>query len=137
MSLLKKVNRTQIDASLLVEANAAHADLPEKDRQDVTATGLAFIKLLHAKSLPDKRRRALLLAIQFRLEALARLEVHKHVELGGWTIPSREEGMVFASQELFEAAAQEPLVEIDGEARFNKESFCMRLLALSKEHGNA
>lgn len=137
LSILDEVNRTPIDATLLVEANAAHAALPEKDRQDETATGLIFIKLLASKSYSGKQRRALSLAIQFRLEALDRLQMHKHTEFDAWTLPNREEGVLFLSQELFEAAAQEPLIEIDGEAHFNKESFLERLLALSEGRGSA
>ncbi|KXG87593.1 hypothetical protein ATO67_18270 [Agrobacterium bohemicum] len=134
---MDEVNETRIDASLLVEANAAHAALPEKDRQDGTATALAFSRLLDNKPVSGKERRALLRAIQFRLEALARLEMHGHSQLGAWTLPSTDKDAIYGSELLFEAAAQEPLVEINDEAHFNSESFFSRLLALSEAKGSA
>ena len=96
----------------------------------------ASFKMLHEKDLPGEDEPELVLAISFRLQALARVGLQGHPQLRGWSMPGHEPGMVFAHRELFEAAAAEPLVEVEGKAVFEPKSFFRRLLELSEEHGH-
>jgi hypothetical protein len=52
-------------------------------------------------------------------------------------MPGDEKGLVLAHEDLFKAAALEPLLARDGQSVFEPESFTKRLLEISKEHGSA
>ncbi len=52
-------------------------------------------------------------------------------------MPGGKEGLIVVHADLFKAAAEEPLVEIDGELNFIEESFFQRLLYITKEVGHA
>ena len=137
MDIIKRVNSTLIEPDLLIEANRVHVELPVEDRQDMTAWTIEFCKILDEYDVSEKRRHNLLLAINFRLEALAHLENENHTESGGWIMSGDTEGKTFAHEDLFRAAAATPLIEVDGRAGFNPQSFFQCLLRLSEERGSA
>jgi hypothetical protein len=92
------------------------------------------VKRVHELDLPDEQRGDLAMAINFRLMALARL-----MEKGGgrgWTAPGKE-GCTFVHEELVQAAAEEPMIEVESQITFDPESFHRRLLALAEPHGEA
>lgn len=137
MNIIDQINKTQMPAELLIEANEAHSQLSKEDRRDKTARTIAFIKVLDELDYSDVRSQNLLPAIGFRLTALARLELAEHPEGKAWSLPGSEEGLVYAHEDLFKAAAAEPLIEMDGQVYFDRDSFYRRLLSLTEQHGNA
>lgn len=137
MNIIDRINRTQMPVELLIEANEAHAELSKEDRRDSVARTVAFIKMLDEKDYSDKRRQDLLLGIEFRLTALARLELAEYPEGKAWSLPGDEKGLVYAHEDLFKAAAAEPIIEMDDQPGFDRDSFFRRLLSLTEQHGNA
>lgn len=92
--------------------------------------------MLDLKGLGAKKRADLVLAIDFRLTALARL-LQAH-QVRGWTLPANDEGTDFIHRDLLCAAAEEPVIEdSDGQAGFDPESFRARVLRLSEAKGEA
>jgi hypothetical protein len=133
MNLLKRANETKVDPQLMGEILEAVADLPADDR-DFEGTTIEIVKRVHELDLPDEQRGDLAMAINFRLMALARL-----MEKGGgrgWTAPGKE-GCTFVHEELVQAAAEEPMIEVESQITFDPESFHRRLLALAEPHGEA
>jgi hypothetical protein len=133
MNLLKRANQTKVDPKLIGEILEAVADLPVGQR-DFEGTTIEIVKRVGGLGLPDRERGDLAMAINFRLMALARL-----MEKGGgrgWTMPGNE-GCTFVHEELVQAAAEEPMIEVDAQITFDPESFHRRLLALAEPHGEA
>lgn len=137
MNIIEQINQTKMPAELLIEANEAHAELIKDDRRDKIARTVAFMRLLDEMNFTEKRRQNLLLAIEFRLSALARLGLVECPEVKAWSLPGDEPGMMYAPADLFKAAAVEPLIEADEQACFDRDSFFRRLLSLTEQHGNA
>jgi hypothetical protein len=133
MNLLKRANETKVDPQLMGEILEAVADLPADDR-DFEGTTIEIVKRVHELDLPDEQRGDLAMAINFRLMALAR-----KMEKGGGrgsTAPGKE-GCTFVHEELVQAAAEEPMIEVESQITFDPESFHRRLLALAEPHGEA
>lgn len=79
---------------------------------------------------------ALAVAINFRLEALARLLADDR--LRGWSMPGTKPGMDFIHADLIKAAADEPVIEdAAGQAAFDAENFRRRVLANAGTRGQA
>lgn len=112
-----------------------HAAMPTEDRSVFEARAIRLFELLEDKGL-GRNRRALAIAIEFRLEALTKL--HNDIALRAWTLPSGEPGMDYISADLLAAAAEEPLIEdAQGRAAFDVESFRRRVLSKSDLKGSA
>lgn len=138
MDFIKTVNETTLEPKLLIEANRVHSELPEEDRSDMAAYTIAFIKLVREEwGYQGREAQDVLLAINFRMEALSHLMVEGHREVKGWVLDSSEEGMVFANEELFLVAAKEPLIPVNEQARFDPNSFFQRLLKITEQEGQA
>ena len=69
-------------------------------------------------------------ALMCRMEALTRLIREDGAK--GWTQPERSDGTVIAQEEVFAAAAVEPLVDRNDRICFNKRTFVQRVLALAE-----
>ena len=136
MGYIARVNRTRVTPEHLIEANLAIAEMVPEDRRDMTARAVRIIRLLEEKNMKGRNRPDMLTAITFRLEALARLELQKHREMGAWSRPGDETGQVFAHEDLFKAAALEPLISESERPAFEPVSFFQRLLSISKEQGH-
>lgn len=134
-SYLDSVNRTKVTPEMLIEANQVVSDMKPEDRRDLTARTIRIIQLLDERGVKGRKRPDMLTAICFRLEALARLEVSNQRSMGAWHLPGDEKGMVFAHEDLFRAAALEPLIEQDNQAGFDADSFTKRLLSVSMAKG--
>jgi hypothetical protein len=92
--------------------------------------------LLDEKGLPRDRHADLSIAIQFRLEALAKLV--KADAIPGWTVPGKEASATSIDIDLLTAVAQERLIEgPDGHAAFNPDSFQKRVLRIAEARGSA
>src|SRR5262245_10522172 len=83
-----------------------HAEMPAEDRPVFEARAIRLFELLDRKGL-GKDMGALAVAINFRLEALARL--HANSMLRGWSMLDSEPGMNYIHAYLVKAAAEEPL----------------------------
>ena len=133
---IMQVNAVSVPVDLLIEANQIHTDLPPEDRSDMAVWVVAWIQMLESKPYTEAHRSDLLLALHFRMTALASLELAQHAEMAGWSMPGDKDGMVFAHYELFQAAAAHPVVEIDNQAAFEPDSFFQRLLSITETKGN-
>lgn len=137
MISIENVNGTNLDPALLIEASRVHAELPQSSRADMAACTIAFIEMLREWGFEGKEARNLLLAINFRMEALSYLLLQGHREVKGWSFDGSGPEMVFVEEELVRTAADEPLIEVDGQARFDPDSFFKRLLRISSHIGEA
>jgi len=112
-----------------------HAAMPAEDRGVFEARAIRLFKLLERKGLGDNRA-TLAMAIDFRLQALARLQ--KDSVLRGWSIPGAEPGLEYIHADVLKAAAQEPIIEDEAkQAAFDAESFRHRVLANAEARGRA
>ncbi len=77
------------------------------------------------------------LAVNFRIEALGRLADHPRMR--AWIMPKGGDAgaVVPTHSKILAAAADQPLVEIDGEPGFDPEEFFARILSLTDGAGEA
>lgn len=128
-----KVNEVDLDPELLMGAMVAISELKPGDRQSFEGRTFAIAKYLAAQSLPDARRRDAVLAVGFRFEALAKLEV---INAEGWRLPGRD-GADWLHTDVVRCAAMEPLVQTGEDIRFDADSFHRRLLGIATPAGLA
>jgi hypothetical protein len=136
-AFLKRVATKPIPADLLGAAAQAIADLPEGDRRDLTGRIIAVIRILDEQNVPRdlKDRSDLLMGIQFRLEALARLRDEPSYR--AWSMKSGTPHLHYVHGDLVEVAATEPLIIRKRVARFEPKSFFKRVLQVSEARGRA
>lgn len=135
-SILTRVNRTKVAAELLFDVIQMHSEMPAEDRPVLEARMVRMFQLLSEKGLKGRRHADVSIAIQFRLEALARLI--REDATRGWTMPGKETGATSIDINLLTVAAQEPLVEgPDGHAAFNPDGFQKRILRITEAKGQA
>jgi len=134
---LKRVSRTKITPALLLDVIRMHSEMPVEDRPVLEARMVRIFQLLDEKGVKGNQRADMSIAIQFRLEALARLIQTDATR--GWTMPGKEEvGATSIDTDLLTAAALERLIEgPDGQAAFDPDSFQKRVLHISEVRGNA
>jgi hypothetical protein len=133
---LKSVNRTKVPPDLLLDVIKMHGEMPVEDRPVLEARMVRIFQLLSDKGLKGRRHADVSIAIQFRLEALARLI--KADATRGWTMPSNEPGATSIDTDLLTAASKEPLIEgPDGQAAFDPDSFQKRVLSIAESKGQA
>lgn len=126
------IRRTKVTFNILEKVVAAIAAMEPADRRDTTGRTLAIIRVLNQEGLLGKKRH-LAAAIDFRLEALARLS-HRP-ELRAWSLPGDVTGIIHVQPVVWKAVAVEPLLEEGDRPAFNADSFFRRLTALSKAAG--
>ncbi len=124
--------RTKVTAEILEKVVIAFAAMEPADRRDFTGRAVTVIRVLDEEGLLGQHPR-LAAAIEFRLEALARLS-HRP-ELKAWSIPGDVEEMIYLQPLVWEAVAAEPLREESNRPAFDPDSFFRRLTALSKAAG--
>jgi hypothetical protein len=107
-----------IPSSARVTVNAL---LPE-DRTDIAARVVCLIELFGEPGRNEVSARVA--AIDWRFQALARLSMRP--EFKNWSLPVT----------FLEAAASEPLTELDGQPGFDADRFFKRLLAMTEEEGH-
>lgn len=106
---LEGINRTKVPPDLLAEIMERYAGLAPSQRGSFEARAFELMRLLDAKGISEERKTDLLLAIQFRMEALAHCALDSAAQ--GWIMPGMETGQVLLHPELIKAAAEMPLVE--------------------------
>ncbi len=131
---LKRANDAPLTPELLAGAMEAIADMPDLDRRDMTARMLRVIRFLDEAEVGDARQ-DLGLAINFRLEALARLTAEGG--LRGFRYAGVEKGSDWLHADVVRAATEVPLHERDDGAVFDAAEFHDRLLAIAQTLGNA
>ncbi len=131
--IVNAIFQTAVTPELLEKAVAAVAKLESDDRKDLTGRAMAIIRMLDEEGLSGHELH-LAAAIDFRLEALARL-VHRP-EMKAWSLPGDMEGMLHVQRIVWEAVAAEPLVEDGDRAAFDPDGFFKRLTALSEAAGH-
>ena len=104
--------------------------LPPEDRTDVAARVVCLIRLFGEPGQYEVNPRVA--AIDWRLQALTRLADRQ--EFNNWSFPGLY-GATIATAVL-EAAASEPLIEIDGHPGFDADKFFKRLLTAAEERGH-
>jgi hypothetical protein len=80
LGFLERVNRTPVSPTLLGEAMELHANMAPEDRPVFEARAIQLFEFLKDKGFTGRRRSDLVLAINFRLTALARLVQGDHVK---------------------------------------------------------
>lgn len=130
---LDRVNRTVVSADILREALKMHESMPEDDKAVFEARVIGLCELLDRKDLEEDDRAGLLVAIEFRLRALAHL--CRDGVLRGWSIPGVESDPHFIHADVVQAAAAEPLIENAGEMAFDPAAFRRRMVANAKKRG--
>ena len=117
---------------MLGKVLTAFGTMKPGDWNDMTARVVTVIRLLDEEGLLDEEPH-LAAAIQFRLEALARLAGRP--ELKAWSIPDDVAGMLHLNPVVLQATSSEPLKEENDRPVFDAESFFKRLLSISHEEG--
>lgn len=133
---LDTINRTKVPPDLLAEVMAQYAGMVPSERGSFEARALELIQLLDAKGFREERKADLLLAIQFRMEALAHCALDCAAQ--GWSMSGMEAGQVLLHADLIKAAAEVPLTE-DHVRRvvFDYDSLRERTLLLVRPDGRA
>jgi hypothetical protein len=127
--------RTQqpIRVALLGAAVEAIARLPERDRNNTASRVVALLRMMDAHKVPSANRSDLLMGIQFRLEALARLQDQSSYR--AWSIKNGTSGRYYVHADLVAAAASAPLLMTGLVASFEPKSFFERVLEISEARG--
>lgn len=118
---LVSVNRVRITGNQLLRFSDEVQALP-KDLAGFV--GASFVAAKHARKRPEEAA-----ALIFRMQALAKLIEDE--PLPGWTFPKAPDGSITTDQEVFKAAAMEPLIEREGHLVFDRESFTRRVLKIA------
>lgn len=121
-AFLDRINGVKLSKRELLKFNEAFNELPT-DQRDFF--GQSFLAVRLTRRRPDKAA-----ALIFRMQALARLVCDDGAR--GWTLPKQPDGAIFTKEEMFQAAALEPLIERKGEFAFEHDSFLQRVLALAE-----
>ena len=87
---------------------------------------------LIANEFKDDPQKAI--AISLRMRALAQL-IKEGVP--GWALPEQADGATPIRECVFAAAAVEQLIEIEGDARFEKNSFLRKAIEFAEMEGEA
>lgn len=132
MSIVDRANKAKVDPKLIEELLETVADHP--DKRGFEGTTIEIVKRVSELGLLERQRADLSLAISFRLQALAALMQESGGR--GWTLPG-EPGCTFIHEELIRCAAEEPMIEVDGQVTFDADSFHRRLRALAETRGEA
>jgi hypothetical protein len=130
--ILTLVNRIKMPPDLLTAVVAMYAEQPPDERVSLEARSIRLLEFLDRKSLkgPD-----LLLAIDFRLIALARL-MESH-DVRAWVMTGEPAGPSSVHADPIRAAAAEPVIETANQPTFDPDSFRARVLKSSTARGNA
>jgi hypothetical protein len=136
MNFLKRANRTKVSPELLGEILQMHSEMTPEDRKVFEVRTIRIFELLKSKGLHADKIATLAMAIDFRLTALARLQLD--AGLRGWSLPGLEPGAISIPFDVLKAAAEEPLIENDEkQAAFDVEGFRRRVLRNAEAAGQA
>jgi hypothetical protein len=130
-AIVREIFDAKVSAADMESALKAINAMPGEDRIDITARTICLIKLFdHRRDQTDVA--TLISAIDFRFEALAKLS--RRPEFGCWSMPRRD-GSNSVAITVLEAAATEPLIELQKRPAFDADSFFKRLLVITEAEG--
>jgi hypothetical protein len=129
--VVDRILRAKVSAAEMERALEAINALPPEDRADIAARAICLIELFGEPGHKEVSGR--IAAIDWRFQALAQLSGRP--EFKNWSLPGCD-GASSMPVTVLEAAATEPLVEIDGQPGFDPDSFFKRLLAITEEEGH-
>jgi len=118
---------------LLAAAVETIARLPERDRNNTASRAVALLRMMDKHQVPSASRSDLLMAIQFRLEALARLQDEPSYRV--WSIKNGTSERYYVHADLVAAASGAPLLMTGLVARFEPQSFFKRVLEIAEARG--
>jgi hypothetical protein len=129
--LPRRIVDTKISAADMKRAIEALNALPPNVRTNMGARVDCLIELFYE---PDQHELiARVGAIDWRCSALARLA--RRQEFKQWSLPGLD-GSTQIPTTVLEAAASEPLIEVDGLPGFDADKFFKRLLTAAEERGH-
>jgi hypothetical protein len=105
--------------------------MPAEDRGDIAARAICLMRLFEHGNRSDLG--AWVAAVDWRFQALSRLAAR--VEFKAWSMPGDHDAVEIAP-DVLEAAAAEPLIEVDNRPGFDADAFFIRLLTITKGHGH-
>jgi hypothetical protein len=129
--VVERILSAKVSAAEMERALKAINALPAEDRTDIAARAICLIELFGEPG--SKEVSARVAAIDWRFQALVQLSGRP--EFKNWSQPGRN-GANSMAVTVLEAAATEPLIEIDGQPGFDPDSFFKRLLAITEEEGH-
>ena len=127
MNIENRVNSVVINHHELIEVTEEIHKLPEADRD---FEGRAVLLITMFTGEPDKA-----MAIDLRLKAMSKI-IDSNT-LPGWSMPKQPDGSQMVSEPVWIAAAEEPIVFVDGTACFDKSKFLERILSCTDPEGIA
>ncbi len=128
MTYLESINRVAITFEDLWRLTSQASEFHASGERDLEA--LMYLIARNFKGEPAKAG-----AVLLRMQALVQL---LNVEgVSGWTLPKQADGAIPVQEAVFEAAAVQPLVEIENDARFDRQLFLDKVLELAESEGNA
>jgi hypothetical protein len=133
MTLFSKRSHQPVPVELLGAAAEAIAALPDEGRKNPTRRVIAILHMFDAHKVPSADRSDLLTGIQFRLQALGRLQDQPSYR--AWSMNSTTPGTHYVHADIVAAAASAPLLMIRRIANFEPQSFFTRVLEISEARG--
>ena len=121
--LSAKVSTAEMECAL-----EAISSLSPEDRKDIGARAVCLIRMFGENEVSAR-----VAAIDWRFQALARLSTRP--EFRNWSLRGCDGASKIAITVL-EAAATEPLIELEDRPAFDADSFFKRLLAITEEEGH-
>ena len=137
MEVVDKAMNTPLDPAMLKRALIEFSNMETEDRKDFTARAVTMIRILDQEENIETGERAwMAMAVEWRLEALARLQ--STPQFRRYSTGQDEEGADWIRADMIELAATEPLIRIDDySVTFDAETFFQKLLASDAPEGSA
>lgn len=125
----KRINEYQLEPELLMGAMEAIADLAPDDRKSFEGRTITIVRFVHEQDFPDDDRADAAMAINFRLMALAKLNLPGFRQ---WRIiASTKDDPDLLHEDVVRCAAIEPLVRDGEDLSFDRNSFTRRLAVIT------
>jgi hypothetical protein len=120
-----RIDRYQLDPELLMGALEAIADMDPADRKSFEGRTITIIRFVHERDIPDDERSDAAMAINFRLMALAKLDLPAFPV---WrVVAERTDDPDLLHEDVLRCAADEPLVRDPEDLSFDRGRFTKRL----------
>lgn len=128
-AFLDQINRDGLDPELLMGALEAIADLDPEDRKSFEGRTIAIIRFVHEHDIPDDERTDAAMSINFRLMALAELDVPAFPV---WRIVAEgKDDPDLLHEDVVQCAAEEPLIRGGEDLSFDRARFTSRLASIT------
>jgi hypothetical protein len=129
--IVERILEVEVSSDDMRRALQAINALPAEDRGDIAARAICLMRLFEHGSRSELSARVA--AIDWRFQALSRLAAR--AEFKAWSLPGAHDAVEIAP-DVLEAAASEPLIEVDNQPGFDADAFFIRLLMITKGGGH-